>query len=66
MYNISTYKKGDVHNMYMKKRPSIPNEIYETVAQQARPYENDWWATLERILEQEANIEIKSSKEVEA
>ena len=52
--------------MYMKKRPIIPNEIYETVAQEARPYENDWWATLERILEQDANIEIKSSKEVKA
>jgi len=64
MYIIGTYKKVYVHLMYME-RPSVPEEIVETVSEQSRPYETSWWQTLERILEQDADLQIKS-KEVEA
>ena len=48
------------------KRPNIPDDIYETVQDEARDYDNSWHQTLERILEQKAGLEIKQVKEVEA
>jgi hypothetical protein len=51
--------------MYMK-RPSIPDEIWEAVDNESRDYEDSWRETLERILEQKANIQIPSKPEVEA
>jgi len=65
MYISSTFKRSDVHIMYMK-RPNIPEDIYYAVENEARSYEKHWRETLERILEQEAEIEIKPVKEVEA
>jgi len=49
----------NVHMMYMR-RPSIPEDIWQTVNDEARAYENSWRETLERILEQDAKLEIKS------
>jgi len=51
--------------MYMK-RPNIPDEIYQTIQDRSRDYENSWRETLERILEQEADIPIKSKSKVKA
>jgi len=47
------------------KRPSIPEEIYKAVQDQAREYEDSWRETLERILEQDADIQIPAKKEVQ-
>jgi hypothetical protein len=65
MYIIGTFKRSDVHLMYMK-RPSIPDEIWEAVDNESRDYEDSWRETLERILEQRANLHIPSKPEVEA
>jgi len=50
--------------MYMR-RPSIPEEIYNAVDNKARDYEDSWRETLERILEQDANIEIPTKEQVQ-
>jgi len=65
MYIEGTFKSINVHIMYMK-RPKIPSDIHTAVDQQSRSYENSWWQTLERILEQQAGLDIKSTKKVEA
>jgi len=51
--------------MYMK-RPGVPEDIHQTVKQKSRSYEKSWWQTLERILEQEAELEIIETEKVEA
>jgi hypothetical protein len=57
MYISSTYKKDDVHEMYMR-RPSVPDPLYEAVEQHAREHDTSWHQALERVLEQKAEIEI--------
>jgi len=51
--------------MYMK-RPNVPDAIHQTVKDEAREHENAWHQTLERILEQDANLEIKAKPEATA
>lgn len=65
VYIIRTFLIVDVHLMYMR-RPSVPEEIYNAVENEARDYEDSWRETLERILEQDAGIEIPAKAEVNA
>jgi len=65
VYISGTFKRVYEHVMYMR-RPSIPEEIFIAVENEARDYEDSWRETLERILEQEASIEIPAKAEVTA
>jgi hypothetical protein len=65
MYIKRTFISFNEHVMYMR-RPSIPEEIHKAVENEAREYEDAWRETLERILEQETDIEIPSKVQVEA
>lgn len=51
--------------MYMR-RPTIPEPIFQAVKDEANEYDNSWHQTLERVLQQKTDIEIKKLQEVEA